>query len=198
MNLYIVTGPSVNVQRFNGSIKLGLPISASSENVAYNFWSHEFIFNETTLDTHGYQWHTNYDRVDKIELDSKCQNQTFLVEGLRQKELMIVVHGAHNKIVLRNNDIVHITVIDDGTNNTIDLTQQLLQRTSMETGPTTRICFPTMTAPLCFCCIDAVATKVFQPCGHYGVCTKCANNSQMKCPICRQRCHTASLFVVST
>ena len=117
---------------------------------------------------------------------------------LRQKELMIVVHGAHNRIVLRNNDIVHITVIDDGNNNTIDLTQQLLQRTSMETGPTTRICLPTMTAPLCFCCIDEVATKVFQPCGHYGVCTKCANNSQMKCPICRQRCHTASLFVVST
>jgi hypothetical protein len=198
MNLYFLSGPGAAIKYVGGSIKMDIRVSEKSQNVNFNFWSHEFIFNESGFESRSHRWDTNYTHVDKLQIESSCQNQTFLIEGLRQKELTILVRGSYTKVVLRNNDIDNITIIDQGCENLFDFTQQILKHTHMDFNSSTRYVYPTITAPICFCCTDSVATKVFQPCGHWGVCTECAKNTVAKCPICRQNCHTASLFVVSS
>jgi hypothetical protein len=196
MNLNFANGPGAAIRNCDGSIKLDLKIPPNSENVHRNFWSHEFVFEETEQEKQGFQLNTAYQCVDNVRIGTK--SQTFLFEGLQQKELTILVEGSNNKVKVMNNEIEKITIHDHGKNNTFDFTQQILDNTNMNFNSTTRFLYPTTTAPICFCCTEAIATKVFQPCGHWGICTACATKMTHRCPVCRQSCHTASLFVVSS
>jgi len=124
--------------------------------------------------------------VDKIAVH--CHNLDLCIRenSAYHPSFSVENMGSQNTIAFKDNNFKEIVILDNYGDGRFDLSEQCVQELKISQGEKTILMTKTSSPPTCFVCQSESATRIMQPCGHWGLCNICATQSSYKtCPICQ-------------